>query len=150
MDKIMVAVDGSETSWKAAQLGIEIARRSQGSIIAVYVVDVIRLAKLPGYAVLPGSKDKLLNLMKKEGKEATIKVEKRANLAGIKSYRMLEEGDPADVLIRVSKEINPDLLVMGSVGRTGLDRFIVGSVAEKVVHHASVPVMLFPGDRSRQ
>ena len=73
--KIMIATDGSDTSKKAAEVGIEIARRSKGSIIAVYVVDVFRLSHIPGYATFPGLKDKLLELMEKEGIEATQSVE---------------------------------------------------------------------------
>ena len=144
--KIMVATDGSETSAKAVKLGIEIACLSHGTVTAVYVVDIIRLARLPGYTVLPGSKDKLLDLMQKESKKATLEVEEWSMEAGVPFQKIVGEGDPAEELIRISYEIGADLLVMGSVGRTGLNRFLLGSVAEKVVHHASVPVMLVPGN----
>ena len=142
--EIMVATDGSETSKKAAKVGIETARRSGGRVTAVYVVDVFRLAHLPGYTAFPGLKDKLMELMQKEGREATECVEEQALKAGISCQKIVAEGNPSDELLRISG--GADLLIMGSVGRTGLDSFLLGSVAEKVVRHSTVPVMLVPKD----
>ena len=67
--EVMIATDGSETSEKAAKVGIETACRSGGRITVVYVVDVFRLAHLPGYAALPGLKGKLMELMQKRDKK---------------------------------------------------------------------------------
>ena len=145
---IMIATDGSDTSKKAAEVGIEIACRSKGSITAVYVVDVFRLSHIPGYATFPGLKDKLLELMEKEGIEATESVEDMANDAGIACQKLIARGEPSKELLRISLESGVDLLIMGSVGRTGLDKIILGSVAEKVVRNSVVPVLLVPGDRA--
>jgi len=56
-DKIIIATDGSAFSYLAAKQGVEIARMSGGQVVAVYVVDVPRLAQLPGYAGIAGTKD---------------------------------------------------------------------------------------------
>ena len=141
---IMIATDGSDASKKAAEIGIEIAGRSKGSIIAVYVVDVFRLSRIPGYATFPGLKDKLLELMEKEGIEATESIEDMANDAGISCQKLIARGEPSKELLRVSLESGVDLLIMGSIGRTGLDRIILGGVAEKVVRNSEVPVLLVP------
>ncbi len=141
--KIIIATDGSETSQKAARVGIETARLSGGRVTAVYVVDVFRLAHLPGYAAFPGPKDKLMELMQKEGRDATEYVEKQALEVEIPCQKIVAEGDPSEELLRISGEA--DLLIMGSVGRTGLDKLLLGSVAEKVVRHSTVPVLLIPG-----
>jgi len=143
--EVMIATDGSETSERAAKVGIDIARRSGGRVTAIYVVDVFRLARLPGYTAFPGLKDKLMELMQKEGREATADVEKHALEAGISCQKIVAEGDPGDELLRLSSETGMDLLIMGSVGRTGLTRFLLGSVAEKVVRRSTVPVLLIPG-----
>jgi nucleotide-binding universal stress UspA family protein len=140
--KIMVATDGSETSELAAQAGIEIASRSGGNITAVYVVDVARLARLPGYATFPGIKDQLLGLMQKEGREATQEIEDLGNEAKVPIKKIVAEGNPSEELLRISAESEMDLLIMGSVGKSGLDRFLLGSVAEKVVRHSTIPVLL--------
>jgi len=55
--------------------------------------------------------------------------------------RRVEEGEPEDEILRVAQESNADLIVMGTHGRTGLDRLLLGSVAEQVVRQASCPVM---------
>jgi nucleotide-binding universal stress UspA family protein len=143
---IMIATDGSDTSKNAAKVGIEIACRSKGSIIIVYVVDVFRLSHIPGYVTFPGLKDKLLELMEKEGIEATESVEDMANDAGIACQKLIIRGEPSKELLRISRESGVDLLIMGSVGRTGLDKIILGSVAEKVVRNSAVPVLLVPGE----
>ncbi len=142
--EVMIATDGSETSEKAAKVGIETACRSGGRITVVYVVDVFRLAHLPGYAALPGLKGKLMELMQKEGQKAVEYVEEQASEAGIPCQMIVAEGDPSDELLRISEK--SDLLIMGSVGRTGLDKLLLGSVAEKVVRHSTIPVLLVPKD----
>lgn len=145
MKKIMVATDGSETSRNAANVAVEIARISGGSITAVYVMDVSRLAQLPGYATFPGLKDQLLAMMQKEGREATQYVEEMARSATVPCIKVLAEGNPSAELLRISQESGMDLLIMGNVGKTGLDRFLLGSVAEKVVQQSAVPVLLVRG-----
>lgn len=139
----MIATDGSETSDKAAKVGVEIARISGGRVTVVYVADTGRLSHLPDDMMLVSIRDLLL----REGETATTYVKELARKEGVPSERMVVEGKPSDELLRVSKENDIDLMVMGSVGRSGLDRFLLGSVAEKVVQHAKVPVLTVPGDR---
>ncbi len=145
--KIMIATDGSETSERAAEMGIEIARLSGGKVTAIYVVDLLRLSHLPGYTTLPGLGKRLLELMQKEGREATKRVEQRARDAGVVFEGVVAEGDPSEELLTRSKESDADLLILGAKGRSGLDRILLGSVAEKVARHSRVPVLLVPGER---
>jgi nucleotide-binding universal stress UspA family protein len=142
INKIMVATDGSDSSELAAQAAIEIAGRSGGSIAAVYVVDVARLVRLPGYASFPGIKDQILTLMQKEGRKATDRIEDLAVKAGVPCQKIVAEGNPSEELLKIADESKVDLLIMGSVGRSGLNRFLLGSVAEKVVRNSMVPVLL--------
>jgi len=145
-DKIIIATDGSEFSYLAAKQGVEIARISGGQVVAVYVVDVPRLAQLPGYAGIAGTKDQLLESMIHQGQEATEEVERIAADAAVPCSKVILRGHPSDELLRYSMESGADLLVMGSIGKSGLSRFLLGSVAQKVVEHAKVPVMLVPGN----
>lgn len=147
-ERVLIATDGSDPSYEAAKLGVEMARVSGGQVIAVYVVDVHRLVQLPGYAGIPGMKDRLIDLMMHEGQEATEEVERLAHKAGVPCTRQVLRGHPSDELLRYSQESGADLLVMGSVGKSGLDRFLLGSVAEKVVQHSKVPVALVPGRKN--
>jgi nucleotide-binding universal stress UspA family protein len=61
--------------------------------------------------------------------------------ANVRTERRLEEGEPAEEILRVANEIHANLLIMGTHGRTGLQRLLMGSVAEEVVRQASCPVL---------
>jgi len=143
--KIMIATDGSDTSKKAAMIGVDIAQRANGSITAVYVMDILRLAHLPGYATLPGLKEKILELMKEEGQQATQFVEDHAQIMKVSCHKILVQGNPSEELLKISQKQGVDLLVMGSFGRTGIEKFLLGSVAEKVVLQSTIPVLLIKG-----
>ncbi len=147
-EKIMIATDGSEASKNAAILGVNMASISCANVTAVYVVDIHRLANLHGYTSFSGLKDKLLGMMLREGEAATSEVEKMASDAGVHCDNLVAQGDPSDELLRISQESKMDLLVLGSIGRSGLEKFLLGSVAEKVVRNSKVPVMLVPFRKS--
>ena len=142
--KIMIATDGSDASRKAAIAGVEIARAFCSEVTSVYVVDTHRLKSLYGYASLPGLKDKLLDLMLQEGESATSEVAKMASDAGLSSRKIVAEGDPSSELLSISQESDIDMIVIGGIGRSGMSKFLLGSVAEKVIRHSAVPVMLVP------
>ncbi|MFB3766293.1 MAG: universal stress protein [Methanotrichaceae archaeon] len=144
LKKIMIATDGSEASRKAARMGIDIVRASCPEVTAIYVVDTKRLNSLHGYTSLPGLKDRLLDMMLREGKSATSEVAKMASDDGLSSNKIVAEGDPSSELLRISRESGMDLLVIGSIGRSGLSKLLLGSVAEKVIRHSKVPVLLLP------
>lgn len=144
LKKILIATDGSKTSMRAAENAISIGKNSGASVTAVYVVDMHRLAQLPGYAAMPGTKDNLMELMFKEGGEALEEIEDMARDAGVAYERALAEGDPGEELLKLCRDPGFDLIVLGTVGRSGLTRFLLGSVAERVVRHSHVPVLVVP------
>jgi nucleotide-binding universal stress UspA family protein len=144
--KIMIATDGSDTSKKAAMIGIDIAHRANGSITAVYVMEILRLAHLPGFATLPGLKEKILQLMQEEGQQATQFVEDQASIMTVPCQKVLAQGSPSEELLKISQEQGIDLLIMGNLGRTGMEKILLGSVAEKVVLRSSIPVLLVKGE----
>ena len=145
--KIMVATDGSETSMLTAKLAISLAKLAGGRVYAIYVVDIYRLAQLPGYTTLPGISERLMALMFKEGEEATSEIGEMASHAGVPFEKIVAEGNPGEEILRRSVESGIDLLVMGRIGRTGLEKIMLGSVAEKVVRHSRVPILIVPGKR---
>ncbi len=142
----MIATDGSEASRNAADLGINLAKLSAGKVIAVYVVDTPRLVQLHGYTSLHGHKESLLDTMLKEGDEAVSYIENESKQEGVSCEKVILKGNPSDMLLSYSKELGVDILVIGSIGRTGIRRFLLGSVAEKVVRHSKIPVMVVPLD----
>lgn len=142
-ERIMVATDGSQTSEKAAKVAVDLASLSGGRILAVYVADTGRLSHLPDDMMLVSIREMLL----KEGDEATGYVESLGSPVGVSVDKKVLEGNPTDELLKICQDADIQILVMGSVGRSGLDRWLLGSVAEKVVQHSRVPVLTVPGDR---
>lgn len=138
----MIATDGSDTSKKAVKIGIDIAHHAGGSIAAVYVVDISRLSHIPGYAMLPGLKEKLAEVMIAEGKQATQFAEDQAKMASVPYRKIIVQGDPSQEILKISLEMEADLIVIGSRGRTGIEKFLLGSVAEKVVMQSTIPVLV--------
>jgi nucleotide-binding universal stress UspA family protein len=139
-EKILIATDGSQHSEKAAKIGVELARLSGGRIIAVYVADTTRMSHLPDDMLLFSIRDILI----REGKEAASTVEKLAKEAGVAFESQVKEGNPGEEILDYARSAGVDIIVMGSVGRTGLDKFLLGSVAEKVVRNSKIPVLTVP------
>jgi nucleotide-binding universal stress UspA family protein len=145
--KIMVATDGSQTSIRTAELAVGLARLSGGSIIAIYVVDLYRLAHLPGYAAFPSLSSRLMELMQREGELAISEVENMACDAGVPFSSIIAEGDPSQEIVKRSHKSGADLLVLGRIGRSDLEKILLGCVAEKVVRHSKIPVLIVPAVR---
>ena len=129
-------------------IGIDIARRANGTVTAVYVMDISRLSHLPGYATLPGLKEKILALIQDEGRQAIEFVQDRAQVMGVPCNKIIAQGNPGEELLKAAREQEADLLVMGKIGRTAVEKFLLGSVAEKVVLQSAIPVLLIKGDES--
>jgi nucleotide-binding universal stress UspA family protein len=140
-EKIIVATDGSKTSLGAAVTGIEIAKLSNSKVIAVYVADVARLAYLSGCGDFS---DSIRKCLQEEGENAIRDVRKIAKVEGVSCEEIIVEGDPGTELVRISQEYRVGLLVIGSIGRSGLKSSLLGSVAEKVVRYSKVPVLIVP------
>jgi len=138
-DRILIATDGSEHGERAAKVAVELAKLSGGSVVALYVADTSRMSHLPDDMLLYSIRELLL----KEGKEAVEFVERLAREAGVKAETTIVEGSPGEEIVR-SGQANADVIVIGSVGRTGLDKFLLGSVAEKVVRNSKIPVLTVP------
>lgn len=123
-------------------LAVDIARQATGNITAVYVIETERLSRLPGISTLPELNEKLLALMQAEGQQATQFVEDQAIAAGVSCQKILARGRAIEELIKISQQQEIDLIVMGSMGRTGMEKILLGNVAEKVVQKSAIPVLL--------
>ena len=84
----------------------------------------------------------------KEGKDAVAQVEIIADEMGVPYEGAVVEGNPGSEIMRFAEEKGVDIIVMGTVGRTGLDKFLLGSVAEKVVRGSRIPVLTIPRGRT--
>ena len=132
---ILVPTDGSEFTKSAVDKALELAQLVDGKLTALYVVD--------GSAYNRSNADTNTNpydTSEKEGIYATSYVEEKGREMGIIVEIKIVEGNPAKTILQESE--NYDLIVMGTLGRTGLSKLIMGSVAEKVVQNAKCPVMV--------
>lgn len=136
--KIMIATDGSVCSSMAANDGIELARLSRGKVYAVYVVSMEYFSSM----AVDFDWERIHEALEKEGIEAVNYVKETGELEGVIVEPVLLEGNPTDELIRYAEENKMDIIIMGTLGRTGIKRLLLGSVAGNVVRHSKVPVMV--------
>jgi nucleotide-binding universal stress UspA family protein len=138
-NKIMIATDGSDCSMMAAGSGIELARLSGGTVYAVYVVST-NYASYVGVDFYWGE---IYEAFKKDGENALKKIKQMGEKVKVNVKTILLEGYPADKLIKYAEEEGMDIVIMGTLGKTGLDRLFLGSVTENVVRNSKVPVLVF-------
>ncbi len=138
--KILLPTDGSKFAEKAAKHAIWIADSSGAEVIVLNVIETSTLVGLPAEDLIVRIKE----ILKEEGKKALENISNVLKESGrtVKLTPKTKEGSPADVILKTINEENIDLVVMGTSGKTGLDRFLLGSVAEKVVKSATCPVLV--------
>lgn len=144
-EKILVAIDGSTHSERAAAGGIEMARLYGSVVTVLYVVDISKEYAPLGDLVSKVVEDPfaaMRDTLKKQGDEAIKRIEEMAKTAGVPAERKIIEGYPADAIISIAEKENMDLIVVGYIGVSGLERFLLGSVADKVVRNSKVPVLV--------
>jgi nucleotide-binding universal stress UspA family protein len=135
---IVIATDGSENSDRAVSYGIEIAKMSGATLHALYVVDTSSFSSIP----MDAGWEAMYEILKNEGKKAVSYVKEAGEAAGVEVKEILEEGHPSNEIIDFAENNSVDLIVMGTHGKSGIDRFLLGSVAEKVVRNSKIPVMV--------
>ncbi len=142
--KILIATDGSKSVRKAVETAVELAKISGAKLYAVYVI-------ASGGTSIPIPKDAgleraTLEYFRTEGKEATAYVEKSGEFADVDVESIILEGNPANEIVDFAEKNDIDLIVMGTLGRTGIQRFLLGSVAENVVRHSKKSVLVIRGE----
>ncbi|MGD0492778.1 MAG: universal stress protein [Steroidobacteraceae bacterium] len=146
-EKILVPIDGSETSAAGLSEAIKIAKSLQSEIRLVHILH--DLIYDYGYNSRLYAAD-ALEVLRKTGREILDAAEATARREGIKSTSVLLEsvgGPAAELIIAEAKAWSANLLVLGTHGRRGLARIVMGSDAEEVVRSCSVPVLLVRGAR---
>ena len=128
---ILVATDGSRYSDAAASEAIGIAKRCGGSLIVISVA-------LSDKEIILAEDDEEIIL----AKDYVKKIIELAEKEGIKTEGLTVTGKPHEAIIETSKRKNVDLIVVGSHGRTGLDRLLMGSVTERVIGHSESAVLV--------
>lgn len=134
-ERVLVPTDGSEGVESAAEHAIDIARTYGAELHVLYAVDTASLSVEVNTAAI-------IEDLEAEGAEATAEVAEQAEAAGVERVRTeVIHGIPHETILDYAEDNAADLVVMGTHGRTGLDRYLIGSVTEKVVRKSDVPVL---------
>lgn len=136
--KILIAVDSSAYSMSAAKKGFELAHQLNAMIGLIYVIDRNKESVNVEIGITPEQSQTILLQQAEENISQLIKMYDGVD----QIMRFTPEGFPRKEIINTAKEWGADLIVMGTHGRTGLTHLLVGSVAEYVIKHAGVPVMV--------
>jgi nucleotide-binding universal stress UspA family protein len=141
--KILVAVDGSATSARGLQWAVKLAKDQKATLILLHVVD----EKVATQSLVAGGYfiDGLIEGLVAGGKKILARAVKTATKQGVKVQAELAEDiayPVADIIVAQAKKLRADLIVLGTHGRRGIGRMVMGSDAEGVVRMTAVPVFL--------
>jgi nucleotide-binding universal stress UspA family protein len=134
---VLAPVDFSDDFRCGLALAGEFARRFEAAITLLHVHDLPALALEAGAGVAPPAWSDLVG----SAREGVERLALTLAEAGVEAHAVIVEGPPARTIIDYAREHACDLIVMGTHGRTGLDRVLSGSVAEQVVRGAPCPVL---------
>lgn len=132
---ILVAVDGSESANKAFQRALYLAQKCNSKLDLVHVVQCeVGGDSANTFEIIEELKEKAMKMLEE------YRVQASKNKVPIKITIM--QGDPAKVIIELAKTKSYGLIIMGTRGRSSFQELLIGSVSQKVMHHASCPVMV--------
>jgi nucleotide-binding universal stress UspA family protein len=140
---IVVGTDGSSTAERAVDVAGELGRRLGAEVHVVTAYQPVRSAMLAGVGAMGGSVPPPAWLGDDErvaAEEVVRRAGERLAQAGISATQVARLGEPADALLVLAEEIGADLIVVGNRGMTGVRRYLLGSVADRVAHHAPCSV----------
>ena len=139
---IVVGTDGSETATSAVRQAVELAKATGARIELVSAYEPVSGQRLREESTqVPGDMQWMVN--PREDVDATLdEAMELAAEAGVQMERHARQGDPADAILDVAEETKADLIVVGNKGMTGARRFLLGSVPNKVSHHAPCSVLI--------
>ena len=133
--KILIAVDDQPLSVRAAELGAELARALGGEVALIHV----HAQAYPGDTGIPPQQ--LIAQAQEDSKRLVAGFRERLSLPP-STLEFVQTGAPAETIARAAAEWRADLIVIGSHGRTGVRRALLGSVAEAVMRNAPCPVLV--------
>ena len=142
--KILLAMDGSKFSESAAEALIQQYKPQDTEVHILHVVESLRPMPLPySYGVGEAFAQDYMAVVQQwraDGEVMVARTAKQLQAAGFKATTQVEEGDPKDLILECAKKWRPDVILLGSHGKKGLDRFLLGSVSDAVARHAPCSV----------
>jgi nucleotide-binding universal stress UspA family protein len=143
--KIMLATDGSELVKKAVGTAIEISKLGQVKLYAVYVISMGDYYSSMSLSLDVEWIKAMEEHLKIESEEAIAYVVNAGREANVEVEPVILKGNPANEIVDFAEQNDIDLIVMGTHGKSGIQRFLIGSVAENVVRHSKTSVLVVKG-----
>ena len=151
IQKILIGIDDSTQAEHAAEYGFDIARKFNAAVGLVNIVEPAMATQVVSSDPVMGISNQGIGIdememmeIQKSQSENVVERAIKKFAAGMQVTHFSDYGSTSDGIISCSKEFGADLIVIGTHSRTGLDRLLMGSVAEHVVRHATVPVLVVP------
>lgn len=151
MKKILIALDFDPSAQNIAETGYELSKSMNAQTILLHVVSDATYYSSLNYSPILGF-DSFSNLdivqtdavedLKDAAKNYLDKM--KAHLGGEAIDTVIKDGDFGDSILEAAKDVDADMIVMGTHSRSGLDKILMGSVAEKVLHKSSIPLFIIP------
>lgn len=138
IQKILIPTDGSDYSIHAAEYGISIAKVHDAQIIVVYVLDEVVIDRFTKIT----EREDIERELKNDGQRYINYVLGLAEKEGVKATSLIAKGRPFEQIVHLANGLNMDLIVLGTYGRRGAERILIGSVAERVIEYARCPVLV--------
>jgi nucleotide-binding universal stress UspA family protein len=145
-NKILIAVDLSEQSASVIEKGIELAIKMEGSVLISSIIPVYVDYLQSQMALIPTQWDDIYIAQKEHAMKELVKIKEKHPNVVIDLYA--EVGNPKFDIIEKANQVNATYIVVGTHGRTGLSHTVMGSTAEYIVRHSTVPVLVVPMDRT--
>lgn len=127
-ETIMVPTDGSKHAKKAEEMALSIAKKMGSKVVAVHIID-----------------DKLIypyEVLQEEGKAILQQVHDRGQEMGVEVHDIMIVGSPTHDIAKITQKSGADLMVISSHGRTGLEKLLMGSVAQNALKTVDIPILL--------
>lgn len=151
MKRILIALDHNTEAQRIAETGYELAEALHAQTILMHVTsDATYYSSLNYSPILGYDSFSTLDVVQTDAVEELKRTAEdyldnlKCNLGDEKIETIIKEGDYAENILQTAKEIKADIIVMGTHSRKGLDKILLGSVAENVLHHTTIPLFIIP------
>jgi nucleotide-binding universal stress UspA family protein len=157
MKKILIAIDYNPSAQKVAETGYQLAKSMNAEIVLLHVVADYTYYSSLDYSPIMGF-DTFSNLgviqtnsvLQLEDAAHEFLEKSKSHLGDSSIQTLVKDGDTGDAIIEAAENLNVDVIVLGSHSRKGLDKILMGSVAEKVLRHSKIPLFVIPVSEKKE